>query len=477
MTTKLLMEIYNKRMFLELALTIIVYMITWFVSLKLGFRILGLKVGLRRFLPGVLIGTVYSLLIKPFTPDLPSIIIVVVLTLASLKIFGKVRFIKAFWAALLVLLIVIMGTILIESPLWSLDEKFAAFFMETAYGNIVGTLIEVLFPVIVLFILSTLNIALIPPLAKKLTLFDFVGVYLFGALFYWVFTSNFRLVISWKQNPQQFFGNLVSEWVAAFSAVIGFYVVQTMARRQREHEKRLFEDEKRELQLKYSERLILTLASRDREIRNRLQVLSVMAESGKNEELKGYVFRIADEIKHTKITNIENPVLSSIVLSEKILASEKKIDLEVFGHASLVDFTKGLNTLGMAFIGILELFIENEIMSNCAMGKVSLILDEDQDYGYFHFKISNDAKNSLLKNKFKDYQMIFFQAFKKEASDKFRMVNELIREIGGKVEYVIQGDHVVELKLKIKKSPDEDETAIVSDREDPVFKEYLDKRK
>lgn len=257
------MEIVSKRLFWELTLTIFVYLMSWLVVLKLGFWILGARIGLSRILPGALFGSFYSLLVKPFLPGLATYFILVALLVFFLKVYGKVRLIQAFWTAFLTLIIIYIGTILITSPLCSLDKNISSFFLKTWYGNIVGTFIETLFPGIVLFILSTLKVTMILPLGKKLIIVDFVGVYLFGALFYWIYNSIMRLLVSLKNNPEQILTNLVSEWIAAFSAVVGYYVVQTSIQKQREYERRMFETEKTELLNKIQELAGLNEQSND----------------------------------------------------------------------------------------------------------------------------------------------------------------------------------------------------------------------
>jgi DNA-binding CsgD family transcriptional regulator len=227
MLKELTLKMINERLLLELTLTLIAYYLTWLVTVALGFRIVGVKFESKKILPWVLIASLYSLLIKPFIPMQINFIIIIAVIILPLRIGGKVKLIKAFWAAFLVLLAVLLGTILIESPLCSLGKSIVSFFYETVYGNIVGTLIEVLFPSIILFILSALNISLVPPFGRKLNLHDLINVYIYGALCFWIYISFLRYMKGLESNPKQIFTYLSSEWIGASVALAGFYIYQT----------------------------------------------------------------------------------------------------------------------------------------------------------------------------------------------------------------------------------------------------------
>jgi DNA-binding CsgD family transcriptional regulator len=237
---ELLMEALNNRLFFELTLAFISYFITWLVDLILGLRILKITINPKKILPGALIGCLFSFFVKPYLPMSTAIFLPIALLILFIKAYGKEDLIKSAWAGFLVFLIIILGTVFIISPL-CLNKEIAFFFLNTQYGNTLGTVAEVLFPIIVLIIMSkNPKISLIPPfLTKK---FDVIAVVTLGATFYFIFCQSLRLLESLESNSNQKIEHFLYEWLATLTAVAGYYTLYKKAKK--ENNRLEYENEK-----------------------------------------------------------------------------------------------------------------------------------------------------------------------------------------------------------------------------------------
>lgn len=461
MSKELLIMILDEHLFYQLALVLVTHLTVWLVVFKLGFQILGVKVKFFKILTVASILAFYSICGKQIIPNEVFGLIIIPLIALMLKVIGKIKLLKTFWAALLAFLIQGIGSIIILSPLFSLDKSIATFILYTPYGNIAGCVAEMLFPALTLFILSTFEISLIPPLSKKVTNIDFWGILLFGSLFFVIYSTFMRVLASLKDGSQHaVLMSIITEWIAAAGGVVAFYIIQYLTKKQREFEYRQNEQAKLLLQLQHSNRLIDTLASERREFRNRLQVMNAMAEMNKNEELKSYIGNVADEMIRTKVDKIENPVISSIILSQKILAKEKGIEIIINSNSSLIDIVTALSTLGEILNEVLELFIEGEIFSDSASHAISLKVEEDLEAYCFEFKNSEKAVSNIIQKRIKNYKLPYALEYREEALNRFKIVKELIKELGGIPTYIIKGDHVVQFTLKVPKKFVSDEVLL-----------------
>ena len=273
MPKDILIDIINKGLFFQLVLISGANFTVWFVMFKLGFKILNVKIEFRQMLPAILIITLYSLSGKQFLSNLAFGVILVGLIAILLKIIGRSNLLNSLWSSFLVFFIMGVGTIA-HSPLFSFDTNIAHFLIETPYGVLIGTLIEGVFPAIMLLTLSTFNIILLPNSNNKVKRFDFVSVLLFGLLFFLTYNFSIKLLLSFQNASKNVLeSNLLIEWFATVSSILAFCTIY--AHKQREQERLKFEKEKFRLQLLHSDRLIGTLASEHREFRNRLQVMRV----------------------------------------------------------------------------------------------------------------------------------------------------------------------------------------------------------
>lgn len=451
MPKDVLIEIINKKLFLELALTILVFLLVWSVVLKLGLQILGIKTGIKKIISAAAILCLYSLLGKQFIPKLFFGLIIVVLIALLLRIIGKVSFLKALWAALIAFLIMGIGTILIQSPLCSIYKDLVVFFIKNPLGCIVGSLIEMTFPAIALFILSTFKLALIPPVKTKFTRFDFWGILTFGLLFYSVYSASLRLLTSLHENSQHIFTNLISEWVAAITTVVVYYIVLALTKRQREYEREKYAEEKHLLQVKHSGRLIESMESGHRLMRDRLQMICTMAELGRTKELMAYISEVAAQINRDTVEDIESPEITSAILAQKVLAREKGVEVQVTNNFFSNTISVDPNTLAEIISNLLERFVAAEIVADSPNKTVFLQIDEDEENHYFVFKNSDQAVKNLPHKKFPNMQLGYFLGWKTEAEKKFLLAEALIKETGGISSSTKESGHIVELTIKYKK--------------------------
>jgi hypothetical protein len=97
-----------------------------------------------------------------------------------------------------------------------------------------------------------------------------------------------------------------------WAVLIGsYYLIRT--RRERLD----FEREKMMIQLRASSRLLKASDSVVRELCDHLQVMAIIGSiHGKEEFLVKYILNLADEMRLLKITGIQNPVISAVILSQ-----------------------------------------------------------------------------------------------------------------------------------------------------------------
>lgn len=451
MPKEILLEITARGLYWPLAVVIITYFFNWIVFFKLGFQIAGARVGIGRLLPGALVCSLFSLGAKQFFSELVFGLLLVILFTLLLKTSGRLLFFKAFWASFFVYSLSALGVIIIVQPLM-VFTKTSLFLLNTPIGVAVGTLIELVFPAIAFFLLSTFNLSILPPHKHRATKLDILGISLFGILFLSIYNLTVMFLLSYKNALGYLLIKIIIlELIVMLGGVLLFFVIRTLTQKQWEHEKLRFEQEKLSLQLKTSNRLLETLASEQREFRNRLQVMNMLASLGKNGELTNYIINIASRMSATKEVEIENPILVSALLSQRILGKERGIETVIHSNTSLNDFTIDLIKLGEILNIVLELIIENEILSKSITKAVFLEIKEESETYCFEFNNSEEAALNFRSGKNRNYKMAYTLKYHEEGLEKFKVAEDLIKELGGESSYIIKGGHVVQLGLKIKK--------------------------
>jgi DNA-binding CsgD family transcriptional regulator len=223
-TRQLLLEILNKRLFFDLTLLVLVFLVSWLTVLTLGFRILKVDIKLNRILPGALFGALISLFLKPFVPGMTPFFTILVPMFLFLKFYGKTKWVIASWVTFLVILSTSIGPLVVIVPLAGSNHALSSFFFMTSYGVMIITIAETLIPAILLAFLKIFNISLIPRSGKVLTSIDFVDVYLFGALLFLCYHLFMQIWECAKNTPLQFLIKPGIVFMVAAAALIALYI-------------------------------------------------------------------------------------------------------------------------------------------------------------------------------------------------------------------------------------------------------------
>ena len=65
------------------------------------------------------------------------------------------------------------------------------------------------------------------------------------------------------------------------------------------------------------------------------------------------------------------------------------------------------------------------------------------------FSNSEETTQILKRNLITDYKRAFGLVYQEKALDRFKIVEELVKEMGGVSSYIIKGDCVVQMKIKV----------------------------
>lgn len=317
MTRELLLTIINQKLFLDIALIIITYLIYWIISLKLCLQILEIKASIKKLVPAIFIMFIYSLAARLIIPRLlfgiiEAFLIAILLTFIA----PKVSYLKYLWSAFLSILISGISSITALSVLSFLNPNISTFFLKATLGMPAGTILEVIVPSLVLFILPRLKkkLPLVPPI-EKIGFYDIIGVITFGSLFYIVYYEAIKFASSLKDDPQYAFKDMISLWIAAIAAVTGHYTVVRNLKKKNEYEQLQREQEQQKHEsdrLIYEER-IAQLEQENQEL------------AGLNEQLQTNTIdpREAVAAMQDIIKRLQNAAKSTMERSEKAVILEK----------------------------------------------------------------------------------------------------------------------------------------------------------
>ena len=235
--------------------------------------------------------------------------------------------------------------------------------------------------------------------------------------------------------------------------MVAFFIIRSLLKRQSEQEKLRSQQEKVSLQTVHSNRWIETISSERREFRNRLQVMNMFAQMGKNAELSDYIRGVADQMSETLLVeNIENPIILAVIISRKILGKEKGVETVVYSNTPLNDFTIDLIKLGETLNVILDLFIENEVLSRSVTKRIFMDVKDDGNYYNFQFDNSEEAASNFRSGKYNGYKLPYTLEYREEGVEAFKIAEVLIKEdLQGQFSYIVKGGYVVQLSFKIKK--------------------------
>ena len=243
MTKELLHQIINQQVYFPLFLIVVTGIALNFVNLKLIFKMLGVEVGFRKMLFEVLVMACYCLVGRLLLSQLAFTLILLGLLVLILRIVNGIPLIRAFWCSFLAFIFINIGTLFL-STLCIVNKNINSF-MFTPLGYAVGTVQEMLGPLIVLFILSKFKISLVPPFRKRLTLIESVKVLLFGVI---LFISCCTFAQMWPQiksgSIHKLDSLIVLPWAGTIATGLMAYLLNNLTQKEHDNQQRAHEEER-----------------------------------------------------------------------------------------------------------------------------------------------------------------------------------------------------------------------------------------
>ena len=144
-------QIMKEQLYLTLFFIIMAYLVNWIVIIKLGLIINNNSFKIRKIIfPWATIGVIYSLFGKNIIPEYLYFFTTLILLTLFLKIITGVNVVKTFFTALISFFMSIVSMFLFGQPLLISDLKLI---FSKPVGIIVGSLIEIIIPIIMILIL------------------------------------------------------------------------------------------------------------------------------------------------------------------------------------------------------------------------------------------------------------------------------------------------------------------------------------
>jgi DNA-binding CsgD family transcriptional regulator len=162
----------------------------------------------------------------------------------ALKLITNTFLHKAFLAIVFVSLINILGVIFIGETIVAFSSKeVTRSLLQSPVGIMIGTVIEMLFPSIALFICSFYNISLLSP-KKRMTKADLSGVLLFGSIFAGVYNLSVMFLTLEKYVPAFTLIRLIGIQLLIVGCTAAFTITShTFTKKDRSDDQRTFENE------------------------------------------------------------------------------------------------------------------------------------------------------------------------------------------------------------------------------------------
>ena len=433
---QVLLKLLYQNHFFPLTLIYFLDVIMWIAFLKLGLQFNGASIKLKKLLVYAFLLCIFSLTAEMFLPSAISSLIFIGTLILMLKLLSKVSFLKNILAVIFMLFLSSLGDIIMQSFIY-FDNKLKSFFLSTTEGVMLGIIGEIAFPFFVMIIFSSFNISL-TSYRKKLATVDRLIIILFSifySIIYFLVFTFFYILNSTKNKILiiMFF----SELVLVIIAIVIFFVINYFSKI--EHQKQL-ENQQMKSELEQSDRLLETFSSEQREYRNQLQVMKMLSQMGKNEELGKYIEQIATGMLTSFASKIESPIISSLLISELILAREQSVNINIQCHTSL----KEINPVKISKIlkFIIEIYIEQELAARNDHNNIFLEITENDTEYLFQFKHSealfrklatgNNNLQSILKN------------------DNFTLIAAMLNDMGGDYQLLDQ-DYTLLLRFALEK--------------------------
>ncbi len=416
-------QIMKEQLYLTLFFIIMAYLVNWIVIIKLGLIINNNSFKIRKIIfPWATIGVIYSLFGKNIIPEYLYFFTTLILLTLFLKIITGVNVVKTFFTALISFFMSIVSMFLFGQPLLISDLKLI---FSKPVGIIVGSLIEIIIPIIMILILRKRKSPKEKVRSKSFSLifyvfFLFIAYYFLAIIYYILINSNnYNLWI------------FISEWLLICITFLVFLRLRVTINKEQQ--------KRQEDQSNY---LLETIFSKQREYRNYLQVIKSLVECRKTSEITEYIDQILAEMPVADDFDCgENPILASLLISEQIKARENGIKITAKSGTSLSKIKNAIQ-IYQILKEVLQYFIEREKTIVTDDHRIEINIKEEQNY--YLFEVKGNARQPLFSNS----QMVDYYAHQ---HGKLQSIEKIIKEIHGEYCYLVINDELVGFNFKMPK--------------------------
>jgi DNA-binding CsgD family transcriptional regulator len=188
---------------------------------------LGIEIKTRQLLVGILLVVFINLIGKQIIQnDLIYLLASIMILTILIKAIGreKVTWMRAFWAIFIAMAAVLIGSMVILTPL-SLIPAITKFKL-TPLAAVFGSACDGVLPAILLFLLKTLNLSIIPPVKRRFSSLDIGNLIIFVIPFIWLYQDFLRTFRNLeKYNQLELLGDFLFQLLLAGGLVITYYWV------------------------------------------------------------------------------------------------------------------------------------------------------------------------------------------------------------------------------------------------------------
>ena len=203
------------------------------------------------------------------------------------------------------------------------------------------------------------------------------------------------------------------------------------------------------LQLEESQKLIQTLRSQRHDFKNQLQVIRVMAQSQRNNEIMEYIQDCNTALDFTKEIpfRIENAAVSAMTIFFASQSREKGIDFSVDSDIDFVNFNLSPAKITRVLGNIIQNAIEVFQINHQKDRNIQLTMWEQNDS--YHFLIWNNGPPIP-----EEIQGLIFQSGYSQKNSTglgLTIVKQLVEEMGGRISLKSNAEDGTEFKITIPK--------------------------
>ncbi|NLM37058.1 MAG: hypothetical protein GX202_02900 [Firmicutes bacterium] len=429
MSKEMIDQIILEKQFLTLFLSVSVFLVNWTITLKFGLFILKFhKKTIDLVFPWVIVGTLYSLFGRLIIPDFMYFFTTLLLSFILLKRITGTKAIKAFYAAIISLLTVVLSFLLFGQPLL-INDKFRKLMLEQT-GLIIGSLIEVMLPFFIL-LFSRANIASKLRRLKTYCLDLTINLYTYLLLVVYVLCMIILYLLSQSSY------NILRELLITEAILVGFTLLIIFRIRWeiKIQQKKSEED--------HSAYLLKTILSKQREYRNFFQVIRALAERGKTEEIVDYIDNIQAEMSFVEPIGEKNPIFTSLLVAEQIKAREKGIIITNTTTTDLNDLMQPVQVYDI-FKDLLQYIVAYEERINSERHHLNIEVGEDKKYYSFMILRELEVKPETLELRTEGGPL--------DDAQTLQEIRKRIKQFRWKFYFLYRDDELVGCQLKVSKA-------------------------